>query len=146
MSLECEHGQLARSCNICEYEREIAELKARVGELEAERDKLRDDLSGDKAILQNLLYREREEKRAIEDALTEERQRTRLSEAVIRENEVLTKENMELNAELKREMNHYIEASHDLAIARDEWRRIALEAQEKIEDLFQDMREIGVAE
>ena len=37
MSLECEHGQLARSCNICEYEREIAELKARVGELEAER-------------------------------------------------------------------------------------------------------------
>ena len=80
MSLECEHGQLARSCNICEYEREIAELRARVEELEAERDKLR------------------------------------------------------------------IEASHDLAIARDEWRRIALEAQEKIEDLFQDMREIGVAE
>jgi hypothetical protein len=38
MSLECEHGQLARSCNICEYEREIAELKALVGELEAERD------------------------------------------------------------------------------------------------------------
>jgi hypothetical protein len=34
MSLECEHGQLARSCNICEYEREIAELNARVGELE----------------------------------------------------------------------------------------------------------------
>jgi hypothetical protein len=24
---ECEHGQLARSCNICEYEQEIAELK-----------------------------------------------------------------------------------------------------------------------
>jgi DNA repair exonuclease SbcCD ATPase subunit len=38
MSLECEHGQLARSCNICEYEREIAELRARVAELEAERD------------------------------------------------------------------------------------------------------------
>jgi DNA repair exonuclease SbcCD ATPase subunit len=38
MSLECEHGQLARACNICEYEREIAELNARVGELEAERD------------------------------------------------------------------------------------------------------------
>ena len=36
MSLECEHGQLARSCNICEYEREIAELRARVGELEAD--------------------------------------------------------------------------------------------------------------
>jgi len=35
MSLECEHGQLARSCNICEYEREIAELRARVAELEA---------------------------------------------------------------------------------------------------------------
>ena len=33
--IECEHGQLARACNICEYEREIAELKARVGELEA---------------------------------------------------------------------------------------------------------------
>ena len=30
MNLECEHGQLARSCNICEYEREIAELNARV--------------------------------------------------------------------------------------------------------------------
>jgi len=27
MTLECEHGQLARSCNICEYEREKAELK-----------------------------------------------------------------------------------------------------------------------
>ena len=40
MSLECEHGQLARSCNICEYEREIAELTARVGELEAENKKL----------------------------------------------------------------------------------------------------------
>jgi hypothetical protein len=37
MNLECEHGQLARSCNICEYEREIAELTARVGELEMER-------------------------------------------------------------------------------------------------------------
>jgi hypothetical protein len=36
MNLECEHGQLARSCNICEYEREIAELRARVGELEAD--------------------------------------------------------------------------------------------------------------
>jgi len=38
MSLECEHGQLARSCNICEYEREIAELRARVAVLEAESD------------------------------------------------------------------------------------------------------------
>jgi uncharacterized Zn finger protein (UPF0148 family) len=86
MSLECEHGQLARSCNICEYEREIAELTARVGELEA--------------------------------ALTEERQRTRLSETVIRENEALTKENMELVA------------------SRDEWKRIAIEAKAKVEDLF----------
>jgi hypothetical protein len=24
---DCEHGQLRRSCNICEYEKEIAELK-----------------------------------------------------------------------------------------------------------------------
>ena len=38
MSLECEHGQLARACNICEYEREIAELNARVGELTQSRD------------------------------------------------------------------------------------------------------------
>ena len=38
MSLECEHGQLARSCNICEYEREIAELTARVAELAQSRD------------------------------------------------------------------------------------------------------------
>ena len=38
MNLECEHGQLARSCNICEYEREIAELNARVAELESDRD------------------------------------------------------------------------------------------------------------
>jgi hypothetical protein len=28
MGIECEHGQLARSCNICEYEKEIAELEA----------------------------------------------------------------------------------------------------------------------
>jgi len=26
MRLECEHGQLARSCNLCEYEAEIVEL------------------------------------------------------------------------------------------------------------------------
>jgi hypothetical protein len=43
----------------------------RIEELEAEKDKLRDDLSKDKAILQNLLYREREEKRALEDAMTD---------------------------------------------------------------------------
>jgi hypothetical protein len=41
MSLECEHGQLARSCNLCEYEREIAELNARVGELQSSRDEWR---------------------------------------------------------------------------------------------------------
>jgi hypothetical protein len=41
MNLECEHGQLARSCNICEYEREIAELNARVGELTQSRDEWR---------------------------------------------------------------------------------------------------------
>ena len=44
MNLECEHGQLARSCNICEYEREIAELNARVKELEAENKRLREAL------------------------------------------------------------------------------------------------------
>ena len=65
MNLECEHGQLARSCSLCEYEREIAELTARVAELEA---------------------------------------------------------------------------------ARDEWRRIAIEAKERVEGLLRDMREIGVAE
>ncbi len=27
MGDECEHGQLARSCNLCEYEQDIAELK-----------------------------------------------------------------------------------------------------------------------
>ena len=46
MNLECEHGQLARSCNICEYEREIAELRARVGELEAENKRLRELVAG----------------------------------------------------------------------------------------------------
>lgn len=34
--LECEHGQLARACNICEYEREIEELKAALAEREKE--------------------------------------------------------------------------------------------------------------
>jgi hypothetical protein len=46
MSLECEHGQLARACNICEYEKEIAELNARVGVLEAENRRLREALKG----------------------------------------------------------------------------------------------------
>jgi len=46
MSLECEHGQLARACNICEYEKEIAELNARVGVLEAENKRLREALKG----------------------------------------------------------------------------------------------------
>ena len=122
MSLECEHGQLARSCNICEYEREIAELKARVGELEAERDKLRDDLSRDKAILQSLLDREHEERKDLEEEFTGK------LKALERENEALTKENMELFAD------------------RDEWRRIATEAKAGVEGLLADMREIGVAE
>ena len=43
----------------------------RIKELEDEKDKLRDDLSMDKAILQNLLYKEREEKVALEDAMTD---------------------------------------------------------------------------
>ena len=34
--LECEHGQLARACNICEYEREIDELKAALAEKDKE--------------------------------------------------------------------------------------------------------------
>ena len=45
----------------------------------------------------------------LEAALTEERQRNRVGEAVIRENEALTKENMTLQSD------------------RDEWKRIALE-------------------
>jgi hypothetical protein len=36
MSNECEHGQLARSCNICEYEEEIAELTAKLEKAEAD--------------------------------------------------------------------------------------------------------------
>jgi hypothetical protein len=30
---ECEHGQLARSCNICEYEQEIKALQQQVRRL-----------------------------------------------------------------------------------------------------------------
>jgi len=30
MAIECEHGHLARSCNICEYEKEIAELEEKI--------------------------------------------------------------------------------------------------------------------
>ena len=33
-----------------------------------------------------------------------------------------------------------------LEASRDEWRRIAMEAKARVEDLLQDMREIGVAE
>ena len=46
---------------------EIDLLKKRVEELEAERDKLRDDLSRDKAILQSLLDREHEERKDLEE-------------------------------------------------------------------------------
>lgn len=34
MTIECEHGQLARSCNICEYEKEIADLKQEINRLQ----------------------------------------------------------------------------------------------------------------
>jgi hypothetical protein len=60
----------------------------------------------------NALYAEIDRLRArvkeLEAALTEERQRNRVGEAVIRENEALTKENMELFAD------------------RDEWKQIAM--------------------
>ena len=39
MSIECEHGKLARSCNICEYEREIESLKDDYSRTIAERDR-----------------------------------------------------------------------------------------------------------
>jgi len=75
-------------------------------------------------IITNALYTEidRLKKRVaeLEAALTEERQRNRVGEAVIRENEVLTKENMELTQ------------------SRDEWRRIATEAKERVEGLLRD--------
>lgn len=35
---DCKHGQLARSCEICERDDEIASLRARIAELEALRD------------------------------------------------------------------------------------------------------------
>ena len=63
-----ENGWIQR---VAELEAEVAKLTAERDKLEAEKDKLRDDLSKDKAILQNLLYREREEKRALEDAMTD---------------------------------------------------------------------------
>ena len=53
--IECEHGQLARACNICEYEREIAELRARVAELEASRDEWKRTAMEDRARVENLL-------------------------------------------------------------------------------------------
>ena len=39
MTIECEHGKLARSCNICEYEREIESLKDDYSRAIAERDR-----------------------------------------------------------------------------------------------------------
>ena len=36
MSNECKHGQLARSCNYCEQERDEVEYETRIAELEAE--------------------------------------------------------------------------------------------------------------
>ena len=90
---------------------EIDRLRARVKELEDERDKLRDDLSRDKAILQSLLDREHEERKDLEEEFTGK------LKALERENEALTKENMELR--------------EDLGV---------------IENMLGDMREIGVAE
>lgn len=40
MQRDCEHGQLARSCEICELKRELAAANVRVEELKADRDKL----------------------------------------------------------------------------------------------------------
>ena len=59
MNLECEHGQLARACNICshEYEREIAELNARVAELESSRDEWKRIAIEAKVRVENLIYR-----------------------------------------------------------------------------------------
>ena len=101
---------------------EIDRLRARVGELEDERDKLRDDLSRDKAILQSLLDREHEERKDLEEEFTGK------LKALERENEALTKENMTLQS------------------SRDEWKRISLEAKAWIEEVLRCMREIGVAE
>jgi chromosome segregation ATPase len=60
MTIECEHGQLARACNICEYEREIAELKEEIATLrlykestqgiESERER---EISGLKVMIKN---------------------------------------------------------------------------------------------
>jgi hypothetical protein len=60
MNLECEHGQLARACNLCEYEREIAELNARVAELESSRDEWKRIATEAKARVEWLLADMRE--------------------------------------------------------------------------------------
>ena len=60
MSLECEHGQLARACNICEYEKEIAELRARVRELTQSRDEWERIAIEAKARVENILQDMRE--------------------------------------------------------------------------------------
>ena len=111
MSLECEHGQLARACNICEYEREIAELRARVVELEAERDADR--------------RREYGYSQETVDALTSERDK-------------LTKRVMELEAELS-ELKQEIQGwknSRDGVLSQIEDMALQLtEAREEIERL-----------
>jgi len=43
---DCVHGQLRRSCNICDYEREIAELKKENQDLKAELDRVKAALAG----------------------------------------------------------------------------------------------------
>ncbi len=39
---DCEHGQLRRSCNICEYENRIRELEQQLAEAEMYREKVRE--------------------------------------------------------------------------------------------------------
>jgi len=104
-------------------------------------------------IVTNALYAEIDRLRArvreLEAALTEERQRTRLSEAIIRENEELTKENMRLSTEADKDLADCEFLRMKIAELEEScaaWKRIAIEAKATIEDLLRDMRENGVAE
>ena len=51
MSNECKHGQLARSCEICEWERDEAEFEKRIAELEAQVAALESKLTATEARL-----------------------------------------------------------------------------------------------
>jgi hypothetical protein len=44
MSVACKHGQLARSCDICDLERELTAARAEVARLTQERDTLAQSL------------------------------------------------------------------------------------------------------